>query len=171
MKVAFGEIGRAKSRHTIHDHSWLPVGDVEIVTPLTAEISLQLTSEDWVTLEGVLQGTVKLECGRCGDPVEYDLDEDYLYLITIREEEVSELQEKECSDEECNTLYLTEPVIDVAEILAEQFHLAVPAKVVCRTDCRGLCPECGGSLNRNECSCEAPEPDSPFAVLKKLKKD
>jgi len=171
MKIAFGEIGRAKARHTIQDHSWLPQNEVEVVSPLVAEITLQAKDEESVALEGVLKGVVNLDCARCGEPVAYELDEEFLYLVTTREEEISELQEKECSDEECNTLYLREPVIDVAEILVEQFHLAIPAKVVCRADCRGLCPECGGSLNTGECSCEEPEPESPFAVLRKLKKD
>ncbi|SHO51030.1 YceD family protein [Desulfopila aestuarii] len=171
MKIAFGEIGRGKTRYNIQDHSWLAQNAVETVSSLAAEITLQATGEDRVALEGVLKGIVSLDCARCGDPVAYELDEEFLYLVTTREEEISELQEKECSDEECNTLYLKEPVIDVAEILVEQFHLAVPAKVICGADCRGLCPECGGSLNRGECSCKEPEPDSPFAVLRKLKKD
>jgi len=169
MNIVFGEIGRAKVRHTIQDQSWLPENEVEVVTPLRAEITLQATDEECVELQGSLKGVVSIPCARCGDPVAYELDEDFLYLITTREEEVSELQEKECSDEECNTLYLREPVIDVAEILVEQFYLAVPAKVVCRADCQGLCPECGGLYSRSGCSCKEAEPDSPFAVLRKLK--
>lgn len=170
MHIAFGEISRTKIRHTIHDSSWLPQDEIEVISPLTAEISLQLTGEETVTLQGVLHGTVRLECARCGDPVAYDLNEEFLYLITTREEEISALQEKECSNEECDTLYLHEPIIDVAEILLEQFHLAVPGRVLCNVDCRGLCPQCGGSYGRNECTCGEAEPDSPFKILQQLKK-
>lgn len=171
MKVVFGEIGREKVRYTFQEDSWLARGGVEPITPITAAITLQSTGEETVALKGVLTGTIRLDCARCGDPVPYELDEEFFYLVTTRDEEFSELQEKECSDEECDTLYLKEPVIDVAEILQEQLYLALPGKVVCSDECRGLCPGCGGSLNRGECSCAESPPESPFAVLKKLKKD
>jgi len=171
MKVAFSEIGRAKTRYTILEESWLPRGEVEVVAPLVAEITLQSTGEQTVTLEGVLSGAVRLDCARCGEAARYSLDEEFFYLATTREEEISELQERECSDEECDTLYLKEPVIDVAEILLEQLRLALPGKVLCSESCRGLCPQCGGSLNRGDCTCGEQQPDSPFAVLKNLKKE
>lgn len=171
MKIAFREIGREKSRITIQENSWLPPKEVDATSPVQAEITLQLQGEDTVLLEGSLTGSVRLDCARCGDPVTYELDEKFFYLVTTREEEISSLHEKECSDEESDTLYLKEPVIDVAEILQEQLYLAIPGKVLCNDECRGLCPECGGSLNRGECSCSESLLDSPFAVLKKLKKD
>ena len=171
MKIAFAEISREKSRYTIRDCSWLPSGEVNVGAPLTAEIDVQLKGPGTVSLEGTLVGSIILDCARCTDPVTYDLDEEFVYLLTTREDEISELPDIECSTEECDTLYLKEPVVDVAEILREQFVLAIPGKVLCSGGCRGLCPNCGGSLNRNECSCSESPPDSPFAVLKKLKKD
>jgi uncharacterized protein len=171
MKIGFGEISRAQSRFTIQEESWLPSGTFTVTSPVTAEISLCMKSADSVSLNGVLTGVVQLDCARCGDPVSYELNEEFLYLVTTREEDTSELPEKEVSDEECDTLYLKEPVIDVADILQEQMYLAIPGKVVCGDQCRGLCPGCGGSLNREECFCSESQPDTPFAILKKLKKD
>ncbi len=171
MKIAFGEITRGISRYTIPGERWLPSITAKVTEPVTASITLQATGEQTVSLVGQLNGSFRLDCARCGDSVEYALSEDFFYQLTTRKEEISELQEYECSDEECDTLYLEEPVIDVAEILQEQFYLSFPGKVICSDDCRGLCPECGGSLNKNECSCKELLPDSPFAVLKKLKKD
>jgi uncharacterized protein len=171
MKIAFGELSREKSRYTVREDRMLLSGEVTLTSPLTAELVVHSKGDDTVLLEGVLSCEVRAECSRCGDSVAYTLDEKFFYQITTREEEVSDLQEKECSDEECETLYLKEPVIDVTEILTEQLYLALPGKVLCGEECRGLCPECGGSLNRNECNCSEALPDSPFAILKKLKKD
>lgn len=171
MKIAFGDIGREKSRYTIQESSWLPSGEVEVISPLNAIITLQATDKETVYLEGNLSGKIRLDCARCSDQVSHELHEEFYYLVTLREEEISELQEQECSEEECDTLYLKEPLIDVAEILREQLYLAIPGKVVCSDDCRGLCPDCGGSFNRNECSCAESPAESPFAILKKLKKD
>ena len=171
MKIAFGDIGREISRYTIQESSWLPPGEVEMTSPLSATITLQATDKDTVYLEGKLSGEIRMDCARCSDAVIYGFNEEFYYLLTLREEEISDLQEQECSEDECDTLYLKEPIIDVEEILREQLYLAIPGKVVCNDDCRGLCPECGGSLNRDECSCAESPAESPFAILKKLKKD
>ncbi|WP_136797995.1 MULTISPECIES: YceD family protein [Desulfosediminicola] len=171
MRIAFGEIGRAKSRYIIPENSWQPIDEVVVLTPPVAEVVIQSKDDDTVVLEGNLAVTVELACSRCGEPVAFELNEDFLYLITTREEEVSELPDKECSEEECDTLYLKDPVIDVAEILREQMYLAVPGKALCKDTCRGLCPVCGAFLGSDKCSCSEFPQDSPFAVLKKLKKD
>ena len=50
-----------------------------------------------------------------------------------------------------------------------------PSRVLCREDCRGLCPVCGKDLNEGPCSCERNETDprlSPLAaVLERLRKE
>lgn len=171
MKIAFGDIGREKSRYTIQESAWLPSAEVKVTSPIIAIITLQATDKETIYLEGNLLGKIEVDCARCSDPVTHELNEEFYYLVTLREEELSELQEQECNAEECDTLYLKEPIIDVAEILREQLYLAIPGKVVCSDDCRGLCPECGGSLNRDECCCAESPLESPFAILKKLKKD
>jgi uncharacterized protein len=171
MKITFGEIGREKSHLHIQDDSWLPEEFTRYASGVSADVFVSLKSDDTAILEGVLAGCIALECARCGDIVEHMLQEDFYYLLTTREEEISDLPERECSDDECDTLHLKEPVIDVAEILQEQLYLAVPGKVLCSSDCKGICPECGKSLNSRGCDCSEKLPDSPFAVLKKLKKD
>ena len=37
------------------------------------------------------------------------------------------------------------------DVLREQVVLAVPVKVICRQDCKGLCPHCGKNLNLEQC--------------------
>ena len=36
--------------------------------------------------------------------------------------------------------------IEVDDIFWEQVVLALPAKILCREECRGLCPRCGADL-------------------------
>lgn len=46
--------------------------------------------------------------------------------------------------------------------------LALPMQLVCREECRGLCPRCGANLNNGPCACPQPttrgpvSPDNPF---------
>lgn len=58
--------------------------------------------------------------------------------------------------------------LNLAETVREELILAVPEFVVCRDECRGLCPHCGKDLNEGPCDCR-PEPDPRWAKLEALK--
>jgi uncharacterized protein len=49
--------------------------------------------------------------------------------------------------------------------------LSVPMKVICRSDCRGLCASCGVNLNHEDCRCETHAMDPRMAPLARLKQD
>ena len=57
--------------------------------------------------------------------------------------------------------------VNLSDIVREQVLLAVPMKVICQPDCRGLCPVCGANRNVRQCDCSLQHEDSPFAILKK----
>ena len=56
--------------------------------------------------------------------------------------------------------------LDLAELLEEQALLSIPAKVLCDTDCSGLCPDCGVNLNRVCCTCSQKTSGNLFGNLK-----
>lgn len=59
--------------------------------------------------------------------------------------------------------------VDLAPLVREYVILAVPMTVLCKQDCRGLCPSCGEDLNVKQCAC-APAPSlSPLSALKAFK--
>ena len=43
--------------------------------------------------------------------------------------------------------------LDLDSDIAEELMLAFPTRLLCREDCRGICPDCGANLNRIECDC------------------
>jgi uncharacterized protein len=59
--------------------------------------------------------------------------------------------------------------IDLDPIVREQVLLALPMDVVCKDDCKGLCPMCGQNLNEKQCGCESKYVDPRLAVLKDIK--
>lgn len=65
--------------------------------------------------------------------------------------------------------YFDGRTIDLDPIVREQVLLALPASVVCKDDCKGLCPRCGQDLNEAECGCERKVVDPRLAVLKSIK--
>ncbi|MDD2534234.1 MAG: DUF177 domain-containing protein [Eubacteriales bacterium] len=61
-------------------------------------------------------------------------------------------------------------VINIRQALHDNLLLASPPKLICQTDCQGLCPTCGQNLNLGHCKCadDHPSPVSPFDQLKTL---
>jgi uncharacterized protein len=98
------------------------------------------------------------------------VDQSFNYTFRLGEDSSLFQKDMECSDEDWDTVYIEEPAIDVKEVLVEQLILSVPEKLLCSEQCRGLCPQCGISLNSGKCSCAEDRSNSPFAVLKHLKK-
>lgn len=54
------------------------------------------------------------------------------------------------------------------ELVEEDLILDQPSKVLCREDCRGLCPQCGKDLNGGLCGCHRETVDPRLAVLQQL---
>jgi uncharacterized protein len=71
---------------------------------------------------------------------------------------------------ELDSPYVEDETLDLAGWAHDAFLLAVPVAVLCREDCRGLCPICAANLNeagpdhRHE-----REPDPRWAKLRELK--
>ena len=49
--------------------------------------------------------------------------------------------------EELHSPYLEDDLLELAAWARDALVLAIPAKVLCRDDCRGLCAVCGADLN------------------------
>ena len=64
--------------------------------------------------------------------------------------------------------FYEDDAIDLADLLREQFYLALPMKPLCRQDCKGLCPQCGTNLNTDTCQCQVRWEDPRLAGLKAL---
>ena len=55
------------------------------------------------------------------------------------------------------------------DVLREQVLLSLPAKTLCRQDCKGLCPRCGRNLNAEVCICEGAPSDPRWSALADLR--
>ncbi len=74
------------------------------------------------------------------------------------------------SGEELDSPYVNQETLELAAWVRDAFALAIPAKILCREDCAGLCPICAADLNEAgpEHHHEA-EPDPRWAKLRELK--
>lgn len=121
-----------------------------------------------IHIAGHLEAEMELMCARCLEPVvrqvETDFDLRYRPVTSIaREEEIN------LDQEDSDIGFYTGEGLFFADVLAEQVHLALPMKNLCREDCRGLCPECGANLNLGSCGCRKTGPDPRLAPLAEWK--
>ena len=120
--------------------------------------------EGQIRISGELHTRLELVCARCLEPVIEEVSRDFdlfyrpMQSMTQEEEFRLKLDDTEIAFFEGEGLFL-------ADVLAEQVLLAIPMKVICRSDCRGLCPHCGANLNTDECRCEAHAADTRLAPL------
>jgi uncharacterized protein len=72
--------------------------------------------------------------------------------------------------EELASPYVEHEVLDVAAWARDAFALTLPAKILCRPDCAGLCPVCAADLNEaGPDHHHESEPDPRWAKLRELK--
>jgi len=132
--------------------------------PMTVDAVAELVASE-ISIRGRLRTRLGARCDRCLGPVDIPVEQEfdlfYRPVSTIaREEEV------ELPTDELEVGFYSGDGIELADVVTEQVILAVPMKVVCRADCRGLCPVCGANLNLEKCGCLPPKENSPFSSLK-----
>ena len=141
----------------------------ELTAEVQARFLLSQRTADLYSLAGNMKATVVTSCDRCGERVEFCVDQDFRYQLRL--EDVPQIaSEYNCSSEDCEVLYLSDPIIESSDILSEQLVLALPVHHFCDEACKGLCDCCGVNLNEKQCKCRETNENSPFAVLKQLQK-
>jgi len=132
--------------------------------PLKIGATAELQGQE-IRIWGRLSTRLAASCDRCLAPVEIPVDRafDLFYrpLQSIAKEE-----EIEIPADEMEVGFYSGDGIELADVATEQVILAVPMKVICSEECRGLCPVCGENRNVKMCDCAPPQEDSPFASLK-----
>ncbi len=133
----------------------------EYDTPVEFKPSFKFTGRI-VNLGGLLKlsGSLHFEfsanCLRCLTPVETAAD------IKVEESFV------EASKSEDVDAYTFEGnVVDIDKPLMDNIILALPMKILCSEDCKGLCKTCGTNLNIKNCNCDEHEIVDPrMEILK-----
>lgn len=122
---------------------------------LGGPLSLESVIEG-VFVAGTITGTWRLRCARC-------LTEE-TRPFTV---EIAELVTTVARDADDDGYTLAEEQIDIDQIVRDAIGVEMPFAPLCRSDCQGLCPTCGGNRNLGECpGHDAIDPR--FAVLSDL---
>lgn len=112
-----------------------------------------------------VEGSVKLVlatvCDRCLAEVPTILDIQFERVITSPDVTADD-EEDEKPD------YMEGYQLNVETFVYHEILENWPVKILCKEDCKGVCPKCGQNLNIRECGCDTYVPDPRMAVLKDI---
>ncbi len=89
--------------------------------------------------------TLHVCCDRC--LAEFDRDYSYEFSHVL-------VRSLENDEDEYGEYVVTEAdELDMDELAVTDCLLELPSKLLCKEDCKGLCPVCGTNLNEKQCDC------------------
>ncbi|MDX8150458.1 DUF177 domain-containing protein [Patulibacter brassicae] len=100
-------------------------------------------------------------CMRCLEPTSASVEVDARELSQASRDE----------EEQFESDYVDGDEVDLARWANDSFVLGLPARVLCREACKGLCPECGANLNEDPDHRHDRGPDPRWAALGSLRFD
>jgi uncharacterized protein len=139
--------------------------EAELIKPVEIDVALDKTTRQ-VYLKASLSTTGKFVCDRCTDEFELALATKYSVFYLYDEESGGSLPPEEVQVIGPDTVHL-----ELSEDIRQFVMLSVPLKLLCRDDCKGLCPRCGKNWNTGRCDCKQEAADSPWQGLEKLLKN
>ena len=151
-------------------------GEARQRTPLKASGHAEIVEEHHgkheiikdIRLRGRLSTGLELQCARCLEPVNQEVTREFELLYRPLGTDAGR-DELSVTDAEAEIGYYQGDGILLEDVLREQVLLALPLKVTCREDCKGLCLHCGKNLNEEKCSRSVPMEDPRWAALKEIR--
>lgn len=131
-------------------------GVLSFLTPVSVEGEVA-NHAGLLELRAVISADMLCQCARC-------LKE---FPRSLRLETAAYLAE-ELEDEDSGEYYLLKDgAADLEEIARDALIFNFEPRLLCRDDCKGLCPKCGKDLNEGPCDC-GEDPDPRWLALGQL---
>lgn len=89
--------------------------------------------------------TFYADCDRCAEPVTLHRHERFTHTVAAGNAVGDDLLE------------LEDDRLEIDPVLWDDMFCTLPPKILCSPDCKGLCLNCGGNLNRGDCGCGHPK--------------
>ena len=126
--------------------------------PVVATGTVRNTA-DVLVMTGTITTTIHGVCDRCA--ADFTKKMEFPIEVVL----VKELANEENEDEW--VFPLEGDSADLEDIVRTVFVLNMDSKLLCKSDCKGMCCRCGKNLNDGPCSCQK-ELDPRFAALRQL---
>ena len=140
------------------------LGSFPIISKSPVSFYVKNEGQRKLLLKGEATVKVLIPCARCLKDVEntiqLEFEKELDMIVTPQERELA-------LDEQ---VFLDGYNLDVDKLVYGEILMNWPMQVLCKEDCKGICPKCGKDLNDGECDCQAEEIDPRLEVLKELLK-
>ncbi|MCR4336908.1 MAG: DUF177 domain-containing protein [Candidatus Omnitrophica bacterium] len=101
------------------------------------EVSAQLERSNGAVLANVeVDGAYEFVCARCLEKIKSQRHDNFKLCFTVSP---------------------TTEFIELGDDIRQEMIMMLSSVVLCKQDCRGLCPHCGVNLNNEKCMCHKKE--------------
>lgn len=143
--------------------------EFRLADPLAVDVTFYRAGED-LYFHGNLATTLKASCARCLAEYPLKLETPFQFILVPEENRDRDLEpDQELEEDDLALSFFSGTEIDLEPLCSEQAILALPTRALCREDCQGLCPICGGDKNAKACDCDGSTPDPRWAALREWK--
>jgi uncharacterized protein len=133
----------------------------------TSKVKLQVSLDKslrQILLHAHMKGEGAFVCDRCLDNFTWQMEEKYSMVYIQGNRSTVDLKK----EEGVQILSADTNYIDLDEDVRQYILLAIPQKLLCEENCKGLCATCGKNKNTEDCTCDGQVADSRWDALKKL---
>ena len=124
-------------------------------------LKLSNTGKGKLQLSGEGRLLLQARCDRCLTRVDIPISISF-------DEQISEECIQNPTEDADAFSYLDGYSLDTDILIGNEILINWPVKILCKEDCKGICPKCGRDLNQGDCGCDTFEPDPRMAVLKDI---
>ena len=137
------------------------MGNFEIIEKSPVCFTFTNTGSEKARIEGSVKLTFQTNCDRCLTEVPTILELQFERVVTS--------PEITTEDEAVDDLSFMEGYqLNVETFVYNEIIGNWPAKILCKEDCKGICPVCGQNLNERDCGCDTFVPDPRMAVIQDI---
>lgn len=119
---------------------------------------------------GKLDGEFKTRCHLCLDDVSCSVSGDFDVVVKKTGDRRSQPDDTDDANDDLIELSLNEYEVSFDQHIYENLIVNIPMQVLCREDCKGLCPQCGVNRNKEACKC-VEKTDPRWDALRKPKNE
>lgn len=112
-------------------------------------------ADEAVYIHAILSGVFRTPCHRCLEPAEATVEGGFDVVV----KRSSGGPRTQPDGEDGDYIYVTpdERELSLDAQVYENLVASIPIRILCKEDCKGLCPGCGADLNLEPCRCAGGE--------------
>jgi uncharacterized protein len=119
---------------------------------IACHIDLTVRKSDEVFyIHTAVRGVFSTPCHRCLEAAEVRIEP--AFDLVVRKSSGGPQREKEAENGDILYVHRDERTVSLDAYVYENLISSIPIRILCREDCKGLCPGCGANLNVETCRC------------------